>query len=217
MTASTDASCVIHLVRHGQTLMNADVRFRGRRDVPLNRVGRREAIMAGRTLAGANLDAVYASPLGRALEVGTALAAAAGLDDVIEVEDLVNLDYGRWEGLTAAQSAEVDPAAWQAYLTDPEHATCPAGESLAAAADRVVNGLRELGARHPGGNVAAVSHGVMLRLAVLRVHGRTEPDWQFRISTGGSLVFTVRDGIVRLASHVPAGSRTDSLPKATSA
>ncbi|MCZ4495864.1 MAG: phosphoglycerate mutase, partial [Thermoleophilia bacterium] len=77
----------IHLVRHGQTILNREVRFRCRRDVPLNRIGRQESIAAGSSLDGADLEAVYSSPLGRALEVGTAIAASSGLEDVVQLDD----------------------------------------------------------------------------------------------------------------------------------
>ena len=193
---------VIHLVRHGQTVLNRDVRFRGQRDVPLNRIGRREAIAAGLELAESKVEAVYSSPLSRALEVGTAIAAASGLDDVEPIDDLLNLDYGRWEGLTKDEAREVDPLAWERYVNDPEHAHCPGGESLVAAGDRIVRALRMLGERHAGATVAAVSHGVMLRLAVLRIAGPVTDNWQFRIPTGGSISFEIEDGIIRLATPV---------------
>jgi broad specificity phosphatase PhoE len=193
---------VIHLVRHGQTVLNRDIRFRGQRDVPLNRTGRREAIAAGLTLADARVEAVYSSPLNRALEVGTAIAAASGLTDVEPIDDLLNLDYGRWEGLTKDEAREVDPLAWERYVTDPEHAHCPGGESLVAAGDRIVRAIRTLGERHAGGTVAAVSHGVMLRLAVLRIAGPVTSNWQFKIPTGGSITFEIEDGEIRLVTEI---------------
>lgn len=192
---------VIHLLRHGQT-DNRDIRFRGQRDMPLNRTGRREALAAARALADARVQAVYASPLGRALEVGTAIAAAASLEDVEPVSDLLNLDYGRWEGLTREESRELDPAAWQLYLTDPERAHCPGGESLGAAADRIVRALRMLGERHAGETVAAVSHGVMLRLAVLRIAGPITSNWQFDLPQDGSITFEIEDGEIRLVTEI---------------
>lgn len=193
---------VIHLVRHGQTILNREIRFRGQRDVPLNRTGRREAIAAGIELAEARVQAVYSSPLTRALEVGTAIAAASGLTDVEPVDDLLNLDYGRWEGLTKEESRAVDPEAWSRYQEDPERAHCPGGESLVAAADRVVRALMSIGERHAGQTVAAVSHGVMLRLAVLRIAGPITQNWQFSIPTGGSLTFEIEGGEIRLVTEI---------------
>lgn len=193
---------VIHLVRHGQTVLNREIRFRGQRDVPLNRTGRREAIAAGRELADARVQAVYSSPLSRALEVGTAIASASGLEDVEPVDDLLNLDYGRWEGLTKEEAREVDPEAWRRYQADPEQAHCPGGESLVAASDRVVRALVTLGERHAGQTIAAVSHGVMLRLAVLRIAGPVTENWQFAIPTGGSLTFEIEGGQIRVVTKV---------------
>src|SRR3954451_9098728 len=72
--------CRIHLVRHGRTVMNAQVRFRGRRDVPLDEVGQAEALEAARSLAHQKLSTVYSSPLQRARDVGEAIAAAQAID-----------------------------------------------------------------------------------------------------------------------------------------
>ncbi|MCW2928078.1 MAG: alpha-ribazole phosphatase [Thermoleophilia bacterium] len=209
MTPTDETTTIVHLVRHGQTILNVDVRFRGRRDVPLNDTGRREAIAAGHMLKDANLAAVYASPLTRAFEVGTAIAAASGLHEVIGLDNLVNVDYGRWEGLTSGESRDVDPVAWDKYCNDPDAAACPGGESLIAAGDRVVRALKEIHERNPGQSVAAVSHGVMLRLAVRRIWGNVEPDWQFKISTGGSLVFAVTGDDIKLVSDVPSEPRDE--------
>jgi len=192
--------CRIHLVRHGQTIMNTQVRFRGRLDVPLNEVGRAEARDAAHALRGAGLVAVSTSPLGRAREVADAIARVNGVGAVRAQPDLMNLDYGAWEGLTKEESAAVAPEAWADYVDDPEHAVCPDGEPLAEAADRVVAALRAIAHEHPGQSVAAVSHGVMLRLAVLRVEGASDNDWQFALPTGTALVFEVCGDDIRLVS-----------------
>lgn len=193
---------VIHFVRHGQTMRNPDVRYRGQRDVPLSDTGRAQALATAAALRGSRIEAVYASPLARALEVGTAIAASSRLDRVVPDARLINLDYGRWEGLTRDECRRLDPVAWERYLTEPDRARCPGGESLGAAADRVVSALRDIGARHAGATVAAVSHGVMLRLAVLRIAGQLSANWQFAIPPDGSITFEIEDGEIRLATEV---------------
>lgn len=199
---SSNSGCRIYLVRHGQTVMNTQVRFRGRRDVPLDAVGRREALAAAAGLSRCGLSAVYASPLDRAADVGLAIAAAAGLTEVGTVDDLVNLDYGEWEGLTKEECVAASPEEFGRYLRDPEAAACPGGERVSDAADRVVAALRSIATRHRGQSVAAVSHGVMVRLAVLRVAGPSDLDWQFAIPTGGAIVFDVEAGGIELAQAV---------------
>jgi broad specificity phosphatase PhoE len=211
--AASRQPCRIHLVRHGQTIMNAQVRFRGRLDIPLNEVGRAEAQEAARALLGSGLVAVYTSPLGRAREVAEAIAVKNGVGGVREQPELINLDYGAWEGLTKEESAAVDPVAWAAYTRDPEAACCPEGEALSDAADRAVAALRAIGRDHAGQNVAAVSHGVMLRLAVLRVAGASDADWQFAMPTGKAIVFDVDGDEITLVSEVDR-SKSDPVKAA---
>jgi broad specificity phosphatase PhoE len=194
--------CRIHLVRHGQTAMNVENRFRGRLDVPLSTIGRAEAWEAARRLQGVGLSVVYTSPLGRAREVAEAIATTSQLAAVREHDGLVNLEYGRWEGLTRQECADADPADWQLYADDPEEAVCPDGESLAAAADRMVAALQEIGRAHRGETVAAVSHGAMLRLAVLRVAPPIGADWQFELPTGSALAFDVDGETITLVSRL---------------
>ena len=199
--ATETAPTRIFLVRHGRTVMNAEVRFRGRLEVPLDGVGRAEALSVARQLRSAGLAAVYTSPLTRAREVAMAIAAASDLETFADADGLTNLDYGAWEGLTKDECAERDPEHFRTYADDPERAACPDGESLAAAADRMVAALSEIGARHRGRSVAAVSHGAMVRLAVLRVAGPTIGDWQFKLPTGTATMFEF-DGDLRLMSPV---------------
>jgi broad specificity phosphatase PhoE len=171
--------------------MNHEVRFRGTRDVPLDAVGRREALHAAYALRPVPIRRVYVSPLERARNVGVAIAAVHGLDDVHDEPGLLNLDYGEWEGLTPHECEDRHPEHFRVYATEPESAVCPGGEALAAAADRIVEALRSIGDRHAGEHVAAVTHGAMVRLAVLRIAGTTEGDWQFRLPTGTAVVIDV--------------------------
>jgi len=201
------AAARIYLVRHGRTVMNAEVRFRGRLEVPLDAVGRAEALTTAQRLSTIGLTAAYTSPLARAREVAIAIAAASRLSQVDDEEGLTNIDYGVWEGLTKEECAAHDAEAFRIYAEDPERAVCPDGEALSVAADRVVEALRSIGARHPGESVAAVTHGAMVRLAVLRIAGPTIGDWQFKLSTGSATVIDYANGELRIASalnrHLP--------------
>jgi broad specificity phosphatase PhoE len=197
-----ETPCRVFLVRHGQTVMNREVRFRGRLDIALNERGRAEALEAALSLRDRGLEAVYASPLDRAREVARRIAFAAGVGRIDDLQQLLILDYGAWTGLTKDEAAARDPEEWALYVDDPERARCPGGEAVADAADRVVDGLRLLGERHPGGAVAAVSHGVMLRLAVLRVQGPPASGWQFKVPTGSAIEFAVDAQGIRLVTPV---------------
>jgi broad specificity phosphatase PhoE len=195
--------------------MNVENRFRGVRDVPLSEIGRAEAWQTANSVTRTGIAVVYTSPLGRAREVADAIVSSCELPAACELDDLLNLDYGRWEGLTREECSHADPAEWALYVEDPEQAVCPGGESVAAAADRILAALRTIGSAHGGETVAAVSHGVMLRLAVLRVAGPSEHDWQFDIPTGSGLSFDVEGGKITLVStldrSVPKGDPTARL------
>ena len=188
--------------------MNAQVRFRGIRDVPLNDVGRAEAREAARALRSSGLAAVYSSPLGRAREVARRIALASGVPEVHDLPQLLNLDYGAWEGLTKQECAARDPRAWALYADQPDQAFCPDGEALSSAADRILESFKILAQRHPGQSVAAVSHGVMLRLAVLRVQGAPVSGWQFKVPTGSALEFLCGPDGVSLVTAI-AGAPAD--------
>jgi broad specificity phosphatase PhoE len=197
-----DQSCRIFLVRHGQTVLNREVRFRGIRDVPLDEVGRAEALQAALSLRDSGITKVYTSPLGRAQEVARRIAFASGVQVVDDMPLLKNLDYGEWEGLTKHECAARDPQQWALYADAPEQASCPGGERVADAADRVMQALRILSQRHPGEAVAAVSHGVMLRLAVLRIQGAPASGWQFKVPTGSAIEFAGGPHGVRLITTI---------------
>jgi ribonuclease H / adenosylcobalamin/alpha-ribazole phosphatase len=195
----TERPCTVYLVRHGRTVLNVEIRFRGRLEIPLDEQGRKEAWVAAHLLGAVGPEAVYTSPLARAREVAAAISSVTGAR-IADHPALVNLDYGEWEGLTKAECARRDPELWRLYRESPEDAACPGGEALAAAADRVVAALRWIGSKHPGAAVAAVSHGVMLRLAVLRADPDRGGDWEVALPTGSAAVFEVLDGDVSLVA-----------------
>jgi broad specificity phosphatase PhoE len=192
---------LIYMVRHGQTVWNVDKRFRGTIDVPLNERGRTDAHRVAEHLAAVGLAAVYTSPLSRAREVADAIAGAAGLPGTSDLDGLLNLDYGDWHGLTKDECATRDPDAWRRYRECPEQARCPGGEALANAAERVTSALIDLSQRHAGGVVAAVSHGVMVRLAALRAGYASGGDWEIPLDTGSATAFQVTDGALSVVTH----------------
>lgn len=181
----------VHLVRHGTTLLNRQSRYRGRRDVPLDAGGWQDAWDAAAQLSGVDIAAVYASPLRRARDTARVIADATSIDNVIDLPGLLNLDYGAWEGLTSDEAAEHDPAAYADYRGYVPGTVCPEGESLAAASERVLLSLRMIALLHPGQEVAAVSHAVMVRLAIADLTNGPRADWRRNLPNGSITVFDV--------------------------
>jgi glucosyl-3-phosphoglycerate phosphatase len=150
--------------RHGLTTYNAERRFQGQSDIPLNEVGRAQAAQAARYLAALRPSAIYSSDLSRASATADALARLTGLPVHLE-KDLRERSGGSWEGLTDTEIAErypVERATW----------TPPDGEPVAAVTDRASAALERIADGMPGGSLAVVvGHGAALGLATARLLG----------------------------------------------
>jgi broad specificity phosphatase PhoE len=141
------------LVRHAETEWSLDGRHTGRTDIPLTEHGREVAAGLPERLRPWSFDLVLVSPLTRARET----CELAGLSADAELrDDLLEWDYGDYEGLTTAEIVTERPG-WQLWRDG-----CPGGESatdVGVRADRVV---AEIISSHA--NVAVFSHGHMLRV-----------------------------------------------------
>jgi probable phosphoglycerate mutase len=145
------------LVRHGQTEWSRTGRHTGRTDVPLTDLGRRLAAGVGPALTGWQFVKVLASPRIRALDT----CRLAGFGEVAEErEDLVELDYGLYEGRTTPE-IRADVPGWTVWTHD-----TPGGETLDQVATRVDRVIAEV--RATPGHVALFSHGHLLRILTAR-------------------------------------------------
>lgn len=189
--ADLDTPTRIYLVRHGTTLLNRANRYRGRRDVPLDQGGWDDAWAAARLLDGIGLEAVYTSPLRRARDTARIVADAAGIDHVVDLPGLTNLDYGEWEGLTTEEADALDADAFRGYQHCTPGTRCPGGESLDLGVARVDLSLRSLAALHPGGTIAAVSHAAIVRLAIVAAGAVERDRWRVALPNGGVTSFDV--------------------------
>ena len=139
------------LVRHGETEWSVSSQHTSVTDIPLTDAGRRDAGRLGARLAGREFALALASPRDRARETAELAGLAAEVD-----ENLVEIDYGTYEGLTTPQIREQNPG-WSAWRE-----AAPGGESVEQAgerADRVIE--RALAAE---GDVVVVAHGHFLRV-----------------------------------------------------
>ncbi len=148
------------LARHGQSDWNATRRWQGFADRPLTARGREEARALADRLAGLALDAVYSSDLQRARDTAAAVARSQGLETV-ELPDLREVDVGSWEGLTGAEAEARFPEGfrrWQNGGTGWDD-----GEAYGEMSERVLEAVRAIARRHPGGCVLIVAHGGPIR------------------------------------------------------
>ncbi|GIJ68297.1 bifunctional RNase H/acid phosphatase [Virgisporangium ochraceum] len=149
------------LVRHGETTRTAERRYSGRGDVPLTERGLAQARAVAARLAGVPLAAVVTSPLERCVRTAEVIALAERAPIVVD-EDLVECDFGEWEGLTFRDVRERYPTELETWLGSTAVAP-PGGESLDAVAVRVDRAVERLRA-HGSGVVVVVSHVSPLKL-----------------------------------------------------
>ena len=145
------------LVRHGETEWSLQGKHTGSTDIPLTATGRRQAEHVGRRLAKWRFELVLTSPLGRAAE--TCRLAGLGADAQVR-RDLMEWDYGRFEGRTTPEIRTEEPG-WNLWRDG-----CPEGESaadVARRADRVISELRPI-----EGDAAVFAHGHLLRVLAAR-------------------------------------------------
>ncbi|MCT7660260.1 bifunctional RNase H/acid phosphatase [Mycobacterium deserti] len=145
------------LLRHGQTELSVERRYSGRGNPALTELGRRQAEAAAQYLGRkGGVAAVISSPLQRAYDTAQAAAKVLGLDVVVDY-DLIETDFGGWEGLTFSEAAERDPELHKRWLRD-TRVSPPDGESFDAAAERVGRARSRIISEHPGETVLVVSH-----------------------------------------------------------
>jgi broad specificity phosphatase PhoE/ribonuclease HI len=155
------------LLRHGQTPLSAERRFAGREDIPLTEAGRRQAAAAASRLAArGGIDAIVTSPLQRARRTAAAVAEATGAPLQVD-DDLIEADFGKWEGLTFAEAGARWPDEMAAWLANADAAP-PGGESFATAARRVLGALDRLLAAYPQRTLLLVSHVTPIKTLVCR-------------------------------------------------
>ncbi len=157
------------LLRHGQTELSRQRRYSGRGDPELTEIGRRQAADAARYLSQkGGIAAVVSSPLQRARATATAAADALGLTVQVD-DDLIETDFGEWEGLTFLEAAQRHPDVHGAWLRD-TGLRPPGGESFDDVAQRVQRARDRIIAAHGAGTVLVVSHvtpiKTLLRLAL---------------------------------------------------
>jgi probable phosphoglycerate mutase len=164
----------LYCIRHGETEWSLSGQHTGVTDIPLTEKGRDLARRLGPALSGNRFSLVLVSPLKRALET----CALAGLAGEAQIEpDLVEWNYGTYEGLTPAKIRESNPG-WMVFRDG-----CPEGETpeeVGARVDRIISRVLK-----EDGDVALFAHGHVLRTLAARWIGLPPRDGaHFLLDTG---------------------------------
>jgi len=165
------------LWRHGRTEWNLAGRVQGQTDIPLDAVGRQQAVDAAARLAALMPSRIVSSDLSRAFDTASALGAVTGLEVEIDVR-LRELAFGAREGLTWRESWERFPAEMQAWA-DGDETQIEGAETHAQAGARLAEALREhLESLPLGETLVLVAHGAVLRTGILSFLGIAEESWR---------------------------------------
>ena len=179
---------VFHLLRHGQHVLQGRVLAGRTPGIGLSTMGRAEIAAVADRLANEDIVALYSSPLQRTRE--TAEILSERLDLPIQYrEDLLELDFGEWTGLTF-DAVRTDER-WPVWRDCRSIATIPGGESMRQVQERTVKALFDLRQTHSDGTVLIVSHGDVIRAALLFALGMPL-DFYSRIEVGLASINTIR-------------------------
>ncbi|MCK0197107.1 histidine phosphatase family protein [Ancylobacter sp. 6x-1] len=162
----------IYLVRHGETDWNLAGRLQGGKDIPLNDLGREQAVTSARVIQEMDRDPgrlfYVSSPLQRTAGTMAILRATLGLrpDDFARDDRFREIRYGRWEGMSWPELRRREPENLAVRDADPWNFVAPDGESFAMLSMRVLPALAELKQ-----DSVVVTHGGVVRVVLHALAG----------------------------------------------
>jgi probable phosphoglycerate mutase len=201
------------LIRHGHVEGIAPERFRGRLDLPLTALGRRQAqaVAAYVLRHWPEARAVYASPLSRCQETAAAIATALHCD-VQTKEGLADLDFGAWQGLTPAEVATRWPALVDRWFAAPHRVRIPGGESLLDLAARASHAFAAcLDTLAGDATIAIVAHDHVNRALLCEILGLPLAQY-WRLRQDPCCVNVIEAGtefrvtLLNATDHLPGGA-----------
>jgi broad specificity phosphatase PhoE len=148
------------LIRHGETVHNVNGIAQGWSDSALSERGNEQVRALAERVARLSADALYASPLERAMSTARAIAATTGLE-IVTLDDLREMNFGRWEGQSFRDIRVNDAEAARRWMDDPD-AACPGGESHNDVRTRMA---RALAVASASARPIVVTHGTAIRIA----------------------------------------------------
>ncbi len=152
----------VYLLRHPETTWNVAQRYQGRLESPVSSEGRRQSLAVIDGFAAGEIDVVLASPLGRARYLAALLAKATGAP--LEVDQrLTEMAQGPWEGMRVDDIRRRYPELYETWYRRPDRVRFPGGEALSEVCSRALSVMSELFRRWPNGNVAVVTHSVVIQ------------------------------------------------------
>lgn len=165
----------IFILRHGHTKGTERHRYYGRTDIPLSKSGIRQI---KKLILKA--DYIYSSPLKRCIQTAEIIGGPVEISN-----DLIEIDFGDWEGLTLKQMQRRNPRIFNKWLNDFTNFRMPRGESVRNMIRRVERFWKYIIEKHHSGNILIVTHGGPAKIIVMKAFGiPMEKFWNLHIGTG---------------------------------
>jgi broad specificity phosphatase PhoE len=188
------------LARHGETVWNVEKVYRGRTDVNLDEVGVKQAELLGKHLSNWELEAIYSSPLRRALETANIIARYQKIGIHI-AEGLIDFDYGEWQSLSEQRVKNLYPTLHDEWHNNPNKVRMPGGESLEDVKKRAIEVVNDVLSEYQG-SVVLVSHRVVNKVLICSLLGLGNSCfWNIKQDVGGITIFNYVDGRFILTRH----------------
>ncbi len=190
----------IILARHGDTEWNVNEVFRGRIDIELNKTGIKQAELLAEYLSSTKIQAIYSSPLKRAVKTAETIADYHKLD--IEIAPgLIDFNYGKWQGLSHQEVKDKYKELYAEWISNPEQVKIPAGESLDDVRKRAMSAVGDVIARYEG-SVVLVAHRVVNKVLICALLGLDNSHfWNIRQDTCGITTFNYENERFTLTEH----------------
>ena len=190
----------IIIVRHGETEWNVAEIFRGRIDIDLNETVIKQAELLAEYLSKIKIDAIYSSPLKRALKTAEIIASYHKLNVNI-APGLIDFNFGNWQGLSHQEVKDKYKELYRAWINHPEQVKMPAGESLNNVRKRAIGVVNKVIARYTG-TVVLVSHRVVNKVLICALLGLNNSHfWKIKQDMCGITTFTYENEQFILTKH----------------
>ncbi len=156
----------ILLARHGQTASNLHRLYMGWSSEDLDETGLTQVRKLAARIAGLPIAAVYSSPLQRAYSTAKVLAEPHHLE-VNTSEDLIEIKFGDWQGLSLEEIRKGWPDIWKAWREHPDQESIPGGESFVQVSRRAVRFFEAIRREHHDSRVLIVSHEIIIKILIM--------------------------------------------------
>ncbi|WZL74941.1 histidine phosphatase family protein [Clostridiaceae bacterium 35-E11] len=158
----------LFLIRHGETQWNLESRAQGSQNIQLSEKGIQQAKLLADRIKDYKIDCIYTSNLDRASQTAKLLGNNLNVD-VITMNELREMSFGKWEGLTNAQIQENYKENYVVWRSKPHEATIPDGENLIDVQKRALEAIGKILDSNKNKNIVIVSHGVTIKSIILGI------------------------------------------------